>query len=102
MKGLRWVISLAWIMSLVFPQVSWAKEGEEGVIKLENIVVTATKTEKKVEDAPGSVTVVSREEIERRNIKTVDEALSELKGIFVKRNKGLMDSTGSVRLRGVL
>ena len=94
------VISLAWIMSLVLSQVSWAKEGEEGVIKLENIVVTATKTEKKVEDAPGSVTVVSREEIERRNIKTVDEALSELKGVFVKRNKGLMDSTGSVRLRG--
>jgi iron complex outermembrane receptor protein len=76
------------------------KEKEAEVIKLEEIVVTATKTEKKVEDAPGSVTVISKEEIERRNVKTVDEALSEIKGVFAKRNKGLMDSTSSVRLRG--
>ncbi|MBU4503669.1 MAG: TonB-dependent receptor, partial [Proteobacteria bacterium] len=76
------------------------KEAEKGIIKLEEIVVTATKTEKKVEDAPGSVSIVSREEIERRNIKTVDEALSEITGVFAKRNKGLMDSTSSIRLRG--
>ncbi|MDY6853178.1 MAG: TonB-dependent receptor [Thermodesulfobacteriota bacterium] len=100
MNRLNLIAVLVWIISIVFPQANWAKEKEEGVIKLENIVVTATKTEKKIEDAPGSVTLVSKEEIERRNIKTVDEALSELKGIFVKRNKGLMDSTGSVRLRG--
>ncbi|MFH1511057.1 MAG: Plug domain-containing protein, partial [Candidatus Woesearchaeota archaeon] len=76
------------------------KEAEKGIIKLKEIVVTATKTEKKVEDAPCSVTIVSREEIERRNIKTVDEALSEITGVFAKRNKGLMDSTSSIRLRG--
>ncbi|MBW1717872.1 MAG: TonB-dependent receptor [Deltaproteobacteria bacterium] len=63
-------------------------------------MVTATKTEKKVEDAPGSLTIISREEIDRRNIKTVDKALSDIKGIFVKRNKGLMDTTSSVKLRG--
>ena len=76
------------------------KEKEGGIITLEEIVVTATKTEKNVEDAPGSVTVISKKEIERRNIKTVDEALSEIPGVFAKRNKGLMDSTSSVRLRG--
>ncbi len=63
-------------------------------------VVIATKTEKKVEDAPGSVTVISREMLKRRDIKTVDEALSELAGVFVKRNKGLMDGNPSVMLRG--
>ncbi|MCK4469400.1 MAG: TonB-dependent receptor [Desulfobacterales bacterium] len=76
------------------------KEDEKGIIRLEEIVVTATKTEKNIEDAPGSVTIISKEEIERRNIKTVEEALSELTGVFTKRNKGLMDSTSSVRLRG--
>ena len=100
MKGLKLIIILVWIMGLILAQVSLAEEKEEGVIKLGEIVVTATKTEKKVEDAPGSVTVISKEEIERRNIKTVDEVLSELKGIFTKRNKGLMDSTSSVRMRG--
>jgi len=100
MKGLRFVVILIGMIALFLSQVSWAEEKETGVIKLEEIVVTATKTEKKVEDAPGSVTIISKEEIKRRNIKTVDEALSELKGVFTKRNKGLMDTTSSVRLRG--
>jgi len=100
MRSWKLIVILVGIMGLVFAQVSLAEEKETGVIKLEKIVVTATKTEKKVEDAPGSVTIISKEEIERRNIKTVDEVLSELKGIFTKRNKGLMDSTSSVRMRG--
>jgi len=100
MKGLRFVVILIGMIALFLSQVSWAEEKETGVIKLEEIVVTATKTEKRVEDAPGSVTIISKEEIKRRNIKTVDEALSELKGVFTKRNKGLMDTTSSVRLRG--
>jgi iron complex outermembrane receptor protein len=102
MKGLKLIIILVGIMGLFLSQVSLAEEKEEGkeVIELGEIVVTATKTEKKVEDAPGSVTVISKEEIERRNIKTVDKVLSELKGIFTKRNKGLMDATSSVRMRG--
>ncbi len=90
-------------LSFALAQVSLAEELQErqaGVFDLGQVVVTATKTERRVEDAPGSVTVVSREEIERRNIKTVDEALSELKGIFVKRNKGLMDAVPAVRMRG--
>jgi iron complex outermembrane receptor protein len=67
---------------------------------LEEIVVTATKTEKKVEDAPGSITIVTGEDLKKQNIETVDDALDTLPGIFVKRNKGLMDSTASVRMRG--
>ena len=97
-------VLLICLLGLIFANGGLAlaeeKEKETEVVKLEEIVVTATKTEKKVEDAPGSVTIISKEEIERRNIKTVDEALSELTGVFAKRNKGLMDSTSSMRLRG--
>jgi len=67
---------------------------------LEEIVVTATKTEKKVEDAPGSITVITREDLKKQNIQTVDDAFETLSGVFVKRNKGLMDSTAGVRMRG--
>lgn len=95
---------LVCLLGLIFtiPGLALAeeKEKEAEAIQLEEVVVTATKTEKRVEDAPGSITVISKETMERRNIKTVDKALSELKGVFAKRNKGLMDSTSSVRLRG--
>jgi len=100
MKILKFILVLSGVIGFILPRMSWADDKKEGIIKLEQIVVTATKTEKKVEDAPGSLTIISREEIDRRNIKTVDKALSDIKGIFVKRNKGLMDTTSSVRLRG--
>lgn len=47
MKALKLIVILG-IMSLILPQMIWAEEKEEDVIKLEQIVVTATKTEKKL------------------------------------------------------
>ena len=99
MKGLKRIAIVAGIIGLFAAPVSWAEE-KEGVIKLEQIVVSATKTEKSVEDAPGSVTVISSEEIELLNVATVDEILSEVKGVYTSRKKGLMDATANVRIRG--
>jgi len=100
MKSLKLMVVVLGLMALISTRASWAVENEERAIWMDEIVVTATKTEKTVDDVPGSVTVISKEEIERRNIRTVDDALSKIKGVFTKRNKGLMDSTSSVRLRG--
>jgi len=77
-----------------------AANAEEKETRFEAIVVTATKTEKKVEDAPGSITIITQEDLKKQNIETVDDAFETLSGVFVKRNKGLMDSTPSVRMRG--
>ncbi len=49
---------------------------------------------------PGSVTVVNREELKKQNVQTVDDAIKSLSGLYVKRSKGLMDSTAGVRMRG--
>ncbi|MGV8074430.1 MAG: TonB-dependent receptor [Syntrophobacteraceae bacterium] len=82
--------------------------GEEGAPKeieaakehaLEEMVVTATRTEKALSDAPAAVSVVTREDMESRNIQTIDSALNLVPGVFDKRSKGL-DTTASVTLRG--
>lgn len=75
-------------------------QAAEEAIRLDTILVTATKTQKKVEDAPGNVTVINREELTKQNIQTVDDALNTLPGLFVKRSKGLMDATPSMSMRG--
>lgn len=75
-------------------ELKWLQE-EAGIT-----IGIATKTEKKIEEVPGSVTVISKEELKRRNIRTVDDAFSELAGIFVKRTKGLMDTGDFVAMRG--
>jgi len=100
MKGFRVMLIVTGIMLLFSAGTGWAEEKGQKAYTLEEIVVTATKTEKEIEDVPGSVTVISEKEMELRNMDTVDDALSEVKGIFTKRNKGLMDSTSSVSMRG--
>ncbi|MBU4320181.1 MAG: TonB-dependent receptor [Nitrospinae bacterium] len=69
--------------------------------KLEEIVVTATRTEKEIESVPGSVAVITKDDIKKRNIKSVDEALNLIPGVFNRRGKGLMDTLSSVTLRGI-
>lgn len=50
---------------------------------LENVVVTATKTELKEDDAPAITTVISREEIRRWGYQSVAEVLEHVAGVYV-------------------
>ncbi len=99
----RVLISLIMSVFLVV-SICWAEEKKETdskETKLEEIVVTATRTEKELETAPGSVLVITKEDIEKRNIKAVDEALNTTAGVFNRRGKGLMDTVSRITLRGI-
>lgn len=76
------------------------KKEEKEEAKLEEIVVTATKTEKEVSEAPASTSVVTEKDIEKRNIQTVDQALNTLPGVSVIR-KSVMDFSPQISLRGM-
>ncbi|MFB3926232.1 MAG: TonB-dependent receptor [Syntrophales bacterium] len=78
---------------------SGKKEKEE--TKLEEIVVTATRTEKALEDAPGSVAVVTKKDMEKRTIQTVDEALNTTVGVYDQRGKGVLDTSPRIMLGGI-
>ncbi len=88
------------VLSLLLSLTAAAQPAGQKPVVLKKIVVSATKTEKEVSEVPGSVTVIDKEELEKKEIETVDDALNSIPGVFVKRTKGLMDSTTSVRLRG--
>lgn len=68
---------------------------------LDAMVVTATRTEKNVDDVPASVTVITKEDIKAQHITTVDDALKHTEGVHVQRQKGLADSIPTVELRGL-
>lgn len=76
------------------------KVKREPVKELPEVVVTATRTETPVENAPASVNVVTKEKIEIKGPKTIDEAINDLPGVMVRRGKGLMDTLASIQLRG--
>ncbi len=63
------------------------------------VVVTATRTAQTVDDSLASVTVITREEIERSQARSVDEVLRNLAGIHVSRNGGYGKTT-DIYLRG--
>ena len=90
----------SWPLWLMSPHHAGAEQTATDVMRMDDIVVTATKTEKKITDAPGSITVIDQADLQKKDIQTVDDALKSIPGVFVKRTKGLMDSTTSVRLRG--
>jgi len=71
-----------------------AEEAEE-----QEIVVTATRLETPAREVASSVTVVTREEIERRQKKLVSEVLRDVPGLDVVRSGGRGQQT-SVFIRG--
>lgn len=80
-----------------------AADGVQGVQKMGEMVVTATKTAKDTLDAPATVSVVTAKEIENMNVHSVDEALSLLPGVYTTRPGGHEPSVmgTNVLLRGI-
>lgn len=54
---------------------------EENTIDLDKLVVTASGTDLDIKDAPASISVITREDIERAPVTSVAELLSDLPGV---------------------
>ncbi|MGI6854420.1 TonB-dependent receptor domain-containing protein [Mesorhizobium sp. 1B3] len=78
----------AWAQTVAQAQTA-AQTDEEaavdasGATQLGQIVVTATGFEQNVKDAPASITVVTREELERGSFRNLTDALREVQGVTV-------------------
>ncbi len=86
-----------------FSSFATAEEKKEEEITLEEVVVTATRTEKKISEAPASVSVITSRDIEMKNVHRVDEALKDLPGVYVKGYGGYTpnSSENTVTIRGI-
>lgn len=73
------------------------------VSDLGKLTVTATKKSTAVSDAPASVSVVTAEEIENKNVQRVDEAIKDLPSVYVRSLGGHRPSAwaNTVTLRGI-
>lgn len=66
----------------------------------EVVVVTATRSDKKLEDSPGSTAVINQDDIAGRDVSTIDQAINTISGVFNRRGKGVMDTQSTITLRG--
>ncbi len=67
---------------------------------LEDIVVTGTRTEYAVDDAPVPVQVIGRDEIRAVSAVNVAEALDRIPGIYVRQNEQFGLGASTVRMQG--
>jgi outer membrane receptor protein involved in Fe transport len=91
---------LAALLFLVMAAPAWAQEPE----RLEPVVVTATRTEQKLGEAPASVTVLTREDVAQSAAQSLDDLLRQVPGFSLFRRSSSLVShptTQGVSLRGI-
>jgi outer membrane receptor for ferrienterochelin and colicins len=74
------------ILTFILPFTSFAQAQE--VRELGKIVVTATMTEKEIEKAPGSIEVITSQEIKDINAQTIAETLEIATGLILSDESG--------------
>jgi len=93
------------VLSLVaFPVCALA--GDEGTAQgkaaqLDDMVVTATRTEEPLKEIPGRVEVITQTQLKEMPVQTVDEALSYISGIHQERSYGVATHSATVSMRGM-
>lgn len=93
------ILILAGILSLTLNINSLAEAQEGKVIKLGEIIVTASRAERKLLEVPASVSVVSEKEIKASNAKSIPDLLKDLKGIYIYDASGV-GMAGRINMRG--
>jgi len=76
---------LAVIVTL--PCLGYTQEGtkpKESIVTMDEVVVTGTRSEEKVERIPANVTVIDQEDIKKSNAKSVPDLLRSQEGIVVR------------------
>jgi iron complex outermembrane receptor protein len=68
---------------------------------LDEVVVSATRTESRISDIPGRVEVLSPEKLALSSAQSIDEALTLLSGVQNSRSFGLFSHKATISMRGV-
>lgn len=85
--------------SALFGQTAGAQHTDP--LKLDQVIVSATKTEHTLGDVPVAAEVITREEIEQKQIKTVQEALKYLTGVKVNQTSSGWGDKGKIQMQGL-
>jgi outer membrane receptor protein involved in Fe transport len=95
-----WPSGLAWGAPPESPATGQAEEP----VRLEPVVVSASRVEQKLRDVPANVTVITSEEIKQSPARTVDDLLRQIPGFSLFRRSSSIvanASTQGVSLRGI-
>jgi iron complex outermembrane receptor protein len=93
----RYIFSI--IFSILFISIPLLLMAQEKEVTLEEVVVTATRDTQEIRKIPANVTVITKDEIEQSNSKTVVDLLRNEADVVVRDFYG-NGKTASVDIRG--
>jgi iron complex outermembrane receptor protein len=97
-----WLAVFALGIGMVLTAAGQAQDGGLKTIKLDELVVTATKTEAALKEVPAAVTVISREQIANQNLPNGDigDLLRSVPGISLRRAYAPFPASANLRGAG--
>jgi len=99
MKSKHVLLTLLFFLAVCDIARAEDKQLSSNAVRLEPIVVTASRTEKSLSDVPASMSVITKEDIENSNVRIVPDALKNLEGIYAYDSSGV-GAAGTVNMRG--
>ncbi|HEB93804.1 MAG TPA: TonB-dependent receptor [Gammaproteobacteria bacterium] len=78
-----WTLTLVWFNPVAADEISKERSSSDSV-ELREVVITGTRTEKPVLEAPVRTEVVNRKEIEKTHARDLKEALEDVPGLLIK------------------
>jgi len=70
-------------------------------IEMEKVMITATRTERKIEDLAGQNEIIEKEEVEEFPTTNSDDILQSIANVNVNRSWGIFSKNASVTMRGL-
>jgi iron complex outermembrane receptor protein len=99
MKKVISILVILFSVSIVFAQEVDSLQGMN--FKLDEVVITATRTKRIVGDVPAQVDVIGVQKIENFPVFNVDDILKSTANVYVNRSWGIFSKNSSVTMRGL-
>ncbi|MGD8561691.1 MAG: TonB-dependent receptor [Desulfarculaceae bacterium] len=93
-KTMMALVTAATLTLLPLSVYADAQKSEEKSSKIERVVVTGTKTGHRLEDTPVGTVLITRQDIERSNAKTVSALLNQIPGFNFSQQSDLTGAMG--------
>lgn len=88
------------LATVVLLTVSNGVAQAEEIPWLDEVVITATRVKEPIQNVPASVNVVTADDIKKKNVTTITEAIAMLPGVFDGRLQGMSDTASGIQIRG--
>lgn len=84
------------VFSVMYCMLGTVPVQAEDVVEANEVIVSATGYEQEVKDAPASVTVITRQELENKAVNSLSDALRDVEGVAI-----VGGDTGTISIRGM-